>query len=440
MISESMIIWIVSVSIILIIFIPYVLKFRRRHKEDKHRKDEATLLGADKPVAQYPQIDYHRCIGCGACVEACPEGNVLGLVHGKATIINGLKCVGHGMCADACPVSGIKIGLGDIKSRDDIPVLDEKFQTNLPGLYIAGELAGLALIKNAIAQGESVVEDIAKKITLKNSNGKKDVLIVGAGPAGMSAALTANKHHLNYQLIDQQESGGTIRQYPRKKIVMTRPVEMPLFGILNKPEYSKEELLEIWDIIHQKFNINFKTGEKLVTIDKLEKGFKVITEKNSFNSDFVVLALGRRGTPRKLNVPGEDKSKVMYKLMDAETYQNENVLIVGGGDSAVEAAIGLARQKGNSVTVSYRKSKFFRIKSKNEEKITEMIAEKRIKVLFNTSVTEIRDTEVSLKTDTEETILIPNSYVFIFAGGEPPFPLMQKIGIRFGGALNETDA
>jgi putative YpdA family bacillithiol system oxidoreductase len=432
---ESMIIWLLLVLIILIIFIPYVLKFRRRNKSDKQRKDEAVLLGADKPVAQYPQIDYHRCIGCGTCVEACPEGNVLGIVLGKASIINGLKCVGHGRCAEACPVSAIKIGLGDIKSRDDIPILDENNQTNIPGLYIAGELAGLALIKNAIAQGETVVADIAQRITQKNLNGRKDVLIVGAGPAGMSAALTAKKYDLNYLLIDQQESGGTIRQYPRKKVVMTRPVELPLYGVLNKSEYYKEELLKIWQTIHQKFDINFQIGEKLLTIEKQGNGFKVITQNNSYNADFVVLALGRRGTPRKLNVPGEDKSKVMYKLMDAESYSNEHVLVVGGGDSAVEAAVGLARQKGNTVTISYRKSSFFRIKTKNEKIIKKMIAEKKITVLFNSTVAEIRDTEVSLRAEKDEMLVVPNTYVFIFAGGEPPFPLMQKIGIQFGGEL-----
>jgi putative YpdA family bacillithiol system oxidoreductase len=434
---ESMVIWLVLVLIILIIFIPYVLKFRRRSQVDKQRKDEAVMLGADIPVAQYPQIDYHRCIGCGACVEACPEGGVLGVVQGKATIINGLKCVGHGLCAEACPVSGIKIGLGDIKGRDDIPVLNDRNETNLPGLYIAGELAGLALIKNAIVQGQMVIEDIAGRIVQKNSNGKKDIVIVGAGPAGMSAALTAQRHQLNYLLIDQQESGGTIRQYPRKKIVMTRPVEMPLFGVLNKSEYSKEELLAIWETIHKKFNINFKSGEKLEMIQKRDKGFTIATQNSSYESDFVVLALGRRGTPRKLNVPGEDAAKVMYKLMDAESYQNEHLLVVGGGDSAIEAAIGLAKQKGNTVTLSYRKSSFFRIKSKNEEKITKLIAEKKVTVLFNTTISEIKETEVRIKTDKNEQLVLANSFVFVFAGGEPPFPLMQKIGIQFGGTIKD---
>ena len=359
MLSESIIIWSIFFLLVIVIFIPSVLKFRKKQKKDRERKEEAVELGADKPLAQYPQIDYYRCIGCGACVNACPEGNVLGLVSGKATIINGLKCVGHGRCAEACPVNGIKIGLGDIKSRSDIPVLDDKNETNIPGLYVAGELAGLALIKNDINKGQVVVEEIANKIHKPAVNGKKDLIIIGAGPAGMSAALTAKKHNLNYLLLDQQGAGGTILQYPRKKIVMTRPVDIPLFVWLKKPEYSKEELLEIWEKIQQAYNIQLKTGEKLSMVEKDDAGFKIITQNHTYVSEFVVLALGRRGTPRKLNVTGEEKPKVMYKLMDAETYKGEDVLIVGGGDSAVEAAIGLAQQPNNIVTVSYRKSKFF---------------------------------------------------------------------------------
>ncbi len=437
MLSESIIIWSIFFLLVIVIFIPSVLKFRKKQKKDRERKEEAVELGADKPLAQYPQIDYYRCIGCGACVNACPEGNVLGLVSGKATIINGLKCVGHGRCAEACPVNGIKIGLGDIKSRSDIPVLDDKNETNIPGLYVAGELAGLALIKNAINQGQVVVEEIANKIHKPAVNGKKDLIIIGAGPAGMSAALTAKKHNLNYLLLDQQGAGGTILQYPRKKIVMTRPVDIPLFGWLKKPEYSKEELLEIWEKIQQTYNIQLKTGEKLSMVEKDDAGFKIITQNHTYVSEFVVLALGRRGTPRKLNVIGEEKPKVMYKLMDAETYKGEDVLIVGGGDSAVEAAIGLAQQPNNIVTVSYRKSKFFRIKTRNEEHINELIVEGKIKVHFNSNIKEIQDSRVLIEQE-NEVIPLQNSYVFIFAGGEPPFPLMKKIGIRFGGEVQTS--
>lgn len=434
--SESAIIWTILILIITIIVLPYLYKVRRRESRDTRKKDEAIHLGADKPLAQYPQIDYYGCIGCGACVDACPEGGVLGLVSGKATIINGLKCIGHGLCAEACPVNGIKVGLGDIKGRDDIPVLSDENETSIPGIFIAGELAGLALIKNAISQGKKVVDQIARDLEGKSVNETHDILIIGAGPAGLSAALTAKHHGLNFVIIDQQGAGGTILQYPRKKVVMTRPVEIPLYGWLNKSEYSKEELLDIWEAIQQDHDIKVKVGEKLENIEKADNGFKVLTQQNTYFARKVILSLGRRGTPRKLNIPGEDLPKVMYKLMDAETYQNENILVVGGGDSAVESAMGLARQKGNKVTISYRKAKFFRIKTRNEERINEMIKEKKINELFNSQVTDIGPDHVVINHEDKE-LTIANSYVFIFAGGEPPFPLMQKIGIKFGGEMQD---
>ena len=277
-----------------------------------------------------------------------------------------------------------------------------------------------------------------KTSTTNSTDDRFDIVIVGAGPAGLSAALTAKQHNLKYLLIDQQKPGGTILQYPRKKVVMTRPVEVPLYGMLKKNEYTKEELLDIWEDILERFQLDVKTDEKLLHIEKINGYYKINTQKNAYLSTNVILALGRRGTPRKLNVPGEEQPKVMYKLLDAETYQNEDILIVGGGDSAVEAAMGLARQPGNRVTISYRKSKFVRIKTRNEHLINKMIEKDQIQVVFESQIKEIGDTTVKILKDQEETSL-PNSYVFIFAGGEPPFPLMQKIGIRFGGELESEN-
>ena len=431
---ESQIIWLATLLLFSLLVIPYFLKFRRQQKQGAAQKAESVRLGADRPVAQYPQIDQLRCIGCGACVAACPEGGVLGVVNGKATIINGLKCVGHGLCAEACPVEGIRIGLGDLRQRDDIPAMNEYNETNVPGIYIAGELGGLALIRNAISQGRQVVETIQTKVLNKNDNKGKtltDIIIVGAGPAGLSASLTAIKNNLSYLLIDQQNIGGTILQYPRKKLIMTRPVEIPLYGWLNHPEYSKEELLNVWQEVQNKFQIQVKVGEKLEQVVKENGHFQVQTSKGAYQGRYIILALGRRGTPRKLNVPGEDQAKVMYKLMDAGTYQNEHLLVVGGGDSAIEAAVGLARQTGNTVTISYRKDKFFRIKRRNEDHLNEMMQNGKIQVLLNSSVLAINQDSVRIQLagmDQE----IPNNYVFIFAGGEPPFELLKKIGIHFG--------
>ncbi len=429
---ESTLIWLGTLAIIAIIVVPYYIKFRQRSRVDLDRKKEAALLGADRPIAQYPLIDVNICIGCGSCVRACPEREVLGIVFGKATIINGLKCIGHGLCEQACPVGAIQVGLGDIKNRDDIPILSNYNETNIHNLYIAGELGGFALIRNAIRQGEMVGERIAELVKKSRDRSKPDIIIIGAGPAGMSAALTAIKNGLSYIVIDQQGTGGTILQYPRKKIVLTQRVQVPLYGMLEKSEYSKEELLDIWLTLKQKHHVNVLEGEKLKTVQKYDSGFRVITQNNQYESQFVVLALGRRGTPRKLGVPGEEQAKVMYKLLDAESYQNEHLLVVGGGDSAIEAAMGLAQQTGNTVTISYRKGQFFRIKRRNAERVKNFIESGRIKVLYNSNVKNIGKKSVLIDVEGRE-VELKNDYVFIFAGGVPPFKLLKEIGIQFGG-------
>ncbi len=429
---ENIIIWIVIILVAAIILVPSIRKHRKTMKKDLARKKEAVMLGADKAIAQHPQIDEFKCIGCGACVEACPEGSVLGIVMGKATIINGLKCVGHGLCAEACPVEGIVVGLGDTSHRDDIPFMKENRETNLPGVYIAGELGGLALIKNAINQGKEVVEDIARR-TSPASNGILDVLVVGAGPSGMSAALTAVKHRLSYLVIDQEDAGGTILQYPRKKLVMTKPVDIPLYGTLKRPEYTKEELLDIWGEVIEKTALNIEKKCKLVALKRVDDHYVVETSSGPFRARHVVMALGRRGTPRKLGVPGEHKSKVMYKLLDAESFNHNHILVVGGGDSAIEAAMGLARQPGNKVILSYRKEKFFRIKQRNQNRLDTMVEEKKLKVVFNSNLKSIEDNYVQLEAG-GKLHKLRNDFVFIFAGGEPPFALLKKCGIQFGGS------
>jgi len=429
--TENLIIWIAVGSVAAVIFLVYALSFRRAQRRGLKLKKESQELGANRPIAQFPQIDEYKCIGCGACIQACPEGGVLGLAMGKAVLINGLKCVGHGLCAEACPVAGITIGLGNIKERDDIPLLTEKSETSIPGIYIAGELSGLALIKNAVQQGARVIDYIKAGSQPASSGSIPDVAIIGAGPAGMSAALRAIEKKLTYVMIDQQTAGGTILQYPRKKVVMTQPVEIPLYGRLTKKEYTKEELLDIWQETQDKFKMQVVTNHKLQNIIRINGYFQIQTDKTNFEAKNVILALGRRGTPRKLGVPGEDRPKVFYKLLDAESYSNEHLLVVGGGDSAVEAAMGLARQPGNTVTISYRKNKFFRLKTRNEERINKLIRDGKIRVVFDSTVLEIGEQEVKLNLhDGENTIL--NDYVFIFAGGEPPFKLLQDIGIAFG--------
>lgn len=436
---ESLIIWGITVLFIVGILTPYFIKFRKRQKLDLERKKEAQSLGLDRPKGQYPLIEMSVCIGCGSCVEACPEGDVLGIVFGRATVINGQRCVGHGYCETACPVGAIKVGLGDIRTRPDIPMMNEFNETNVAGIYIAGELGGLSLIRNAIEQGQMVIERIARGLQAPSPASIYDVVIIGAGPAGISASLEAIKRKLNYITLDQQEAGGTVLQYPRAKLVMTQPVEIPLYGWLKQEEYSKEMLLEIWQDVTNKFKINIHTGEKAEKVTKAGDFFDVVTPKDSYRTQNVVLAMGRRGTPRKLGAIGEDLPKTLYQLVDAQSYQDKHLLVVGGGDSAVEAAVGLARQDGNKVTICYRQAKFARVKKKNEERVEEMIKQKKVRPIFSSNVLEIRVKTVVVKAE-EDTIEIPNDFVFIFAGGEPPFKMLTDMGVKFGGEAKPLDA
>lgn len=433
--GESLV-WGLSLVVVGAIFLPYAFAFRRRGHVDRSRKEEAARLGIDQPTAQYPYIAPGRCIGCGTCVAACPEGDVLGIVGGTATVVNGLKCVGHGKCQEACPVGAIEVGLGDLKSRQDIPLTDTFFETSVPGLFVAGEVGGLALVKNAVAQGRKVVDRIAQRVKAERgprADGLLDLVIVGAGPAGLSAALSAAEHHLSYVVLEQeQDLGGTIFHYPRRKLVLVQPVEVPLWGRMKEAEYSKEELLAILQQMHTRFQLRLRFGEKVADVRREAGAFVVRSALGVYRARFVVLALGRRGTPRKLGVPGEEQPKVMYQLQDAESYTAQRVLVVGGGDSAVEAAIGLARQPGNRVTLSYRREKLVRIKRKNEERVQRLIENRLLRPLFGSEVTEILAGHVRLKVG-EQPAEIGNDYVFVFAGGEPPFAFLRQVGVRFGG-------
>lgn len=433
--SGDTLVWTASIAVVAVIVLPYVLSFRRRRHVDRSRKEEAARLGVDRPAAQFPFIDAMRCIGCGSCVEACPEGDVLGIVGGTAKIVNGLKCVGHGRCEIACPVGAIEVGLGDLKSRKDIPLLDEWQETSVPGVYIAGELAGLALVKNAIGQARTVVDRIAQRAAAapRTRGDGLDVLVVGAGPAGLAAAAAAQERGLTHVVLEQEtDLGGTILHYPRKKLVLVQAVEVPVLGRLREAEYAKEDLLRVLQDLCRRARLDVRFGERLVGIERRGPDLEVRSTSGTTRARAVVLALGRRGTPRKLGVPGEQLPKVMYQLTDAESYQGQRLLVVGGGDSAVEAAIGLARQRGNRVTLSYRREKLVRIKRKNEERVGRLLADRRIEGVFSSEVEAIRERAVTLRT-VSGTREMANDFVFVFAGGDPPFELLRKVGVRFGG-------
>jgi len=325
----------------------------------------------------------------------------------------------------------------------DIPWVSPEFETNVPGVFIVGELGGMGLIKNAVTQGREAMDNIAAMLKQRQAQkGIYDVVIVGAGPAGIGASLAAAKHKLNFVTIDQNDLGGTVLQYPRHKIVMTSPMELPMYGKVRMRETTKEALLELWQQVFDKTGLKINSGEKMTGLVKDGcSRFVVQTVKDDYATRFVVLAIGRRGTPRKLGVPGEDKGKVTYSLKDPEAHRGENILVVGGGDSAVEAAMALSEQPGNTVTLSYRKDKFSRIKPGNRTRLDEAVAQKRVRIAFNSNVVEIKDKEVVLDVEGKKETLA-NDYVYIFAGGELPNEFLKSIGIRierkFGTALNEA--
>ena len=434
---ESFTVWGVALAIVIAIVVPYVVRFRRRVASDAQRKQEASRLGIDRPAAQYPYVDSLHCVGCGACVVACPEGDVLGVVAGTAVVINGLRCVGHGLCEDACPVGAIEVGLGDLKSREDVPLLSESLETSVPGLLVAGELGGLSLVRNAIAQGRRAVESVKDTVATTGGSlpqGGLDVAIVGAGPAGVSAGLTASVAGLSYAIFEREaDLGGSLLHYPRRKMVLTQPVELPPWGKLDREEYVKEDLLGIFEGIVKAHDLNIRFGQPVEGLEREHGHFKLRTPEGTHTARFIVLAQGRRGLPRKLGVPGEERSKVMYRLLDAASYRDKEILVVGGGDSAVEAAVGLAREGGNRVTLSYRREKLVRIKKKNQDAVERALAGGQIRSLFGSQVAEIRERSVVLRLADDSTVEIDNDYVFVFVGGVPPFDLLKKAGVRFGG-------
>ena len=427
-------------------FVTLVISFRRveTHRLSRRLSElaEAKQKGTHRARLQYPHVDLSCCLGCGSCIKACPEEGVLELIHGQAVVIHGARCVGHGLCATTCPVGAISLTLGDVQERRDIPALTDQLEVRqVPGLFLAGEVSGYALIRTAITHGTAVAKEVANRLagpsaSTLGDDGVYDLIIVGAGPAGIAASLQAKSDGLHFLCIDQEQPGGTVAKYPRRKLVMTQPVVLPLHGPLKKTSYSKEELLGLWTNLVQEHQLPVRTDEEFTGVEAMPGGgFQLRTSRGEYVCHHVCLALGRRGTPRKLGVRGEELHKVAYSLIDAESYQGRRILVVGGGDSAVEAALGLAEQPGNHVTLSYRQAGFFRLKARNEARLAEAIQDKRLKCLLSSHVREILDDRVHLQItqegETPQDRLIPNDDVFVMIGGIPPFKLLEQCGVSF---------
>ncbi len=419
---------VVIIFCLLIVFI-YLRKQRKESKIVEDKIEKAKQQGLHEPVSLHPVIDVNSCIKTGACIVACPEKDILGIQNGKATTINASHCIGHGACFHACPTQAISLCIGTEKRGVELPHVNHNFETNIPGIFIAGELGGMGLIKNAVEQGKQAVDNIVH-VAKKTHQADYDLIIVGAGPAGISASLTAKKYNLNFLTLEQDSLGGTVFTFPRSKIVMTSAMDLPLFGKVKLFETSKAELLDIWYKALDKNNISINENSKVESIVSQNGHFKIeLIGGQHFTTRTILLAIGRRGTPRKLNIPGENSEKVAYRLLEPEDISGKNIVVVGGGDSAIESALLLADQ--NTVTLSYRKDVFQRIKPKNSERIHEALQKGLVDVRFNTKLVSIDKEDVTITNGNEnEKIKLKNDLVYIFAGGELPTQFLQKIGLK----------
>ena len=421
-----------------LVFLVYLLPvaliwiWRIRHSRVKSRqyiaaREETIKAGLTEPASLHPLINRDMCIACNACAKACPEEDVLAIIHDKVELVNPTHCIGHGACAKACPVNAITLVFGTEKRGIDIPNVNSDFETNVPGIFIAGELGGMGLIRNAITQGRQAIETISKRVRSKDPD-RLDVVIIGAGPSGFSASLGAMQHKLRFVTIEQDSLGGTVSHYPRGKVVMTQPAELPMVGKIRFRETTKEELMAFWEKVVADTGLKVNCNEAMESIEPDQDGYVVTTSKKQYKTKNVLLTIGRRGTPRKLNVPGEELPKVVYRLTDPEQYQNQKVLVVGGGDSALEAATSIADEPGTHVTLSYRSEAFSRAKEKNRQKVEAAKAAGKLTLLMKSTTKKITADKVILDQE-GNNIEIENDAIIVSAGGILPTPMLTALGI-----------
>lgn len=412
---------------LLLVLAVYAIRKRRAQERHAAALHASHAAGLTEPPSLHPAINPNRCLGCGSCIPACPEGDVLGLVGGKAVLVNPTHCIGHGACREACPCDAITLVLGTEARPVEIPRHDPSFHTNVPGIYVAGEIGGMGLIRNAVTQGREALEAIAAQ-RCGPADERLDVVIVGAGPAGIAASLAALERGLRFATLEQETLGGTVSHYPRGKIVMTAPCDLPLFGRVHMRETTKEALLALWSEVVRTTGLEIHYQERVEAVTPTAQGLEVKSTRGLHRTRAVLLAIGRRGTPARLEVPGEDQPKVVYRLVEPEQYRGRRVLVVGGGDSALEAALAIAAERGTDVTLSYRGPAFSRAKLANRERIEASMRAGRLRVLLESTVREITRESVRMRLrDRDQEI--PNDDVIVCAGGVLPSAFLRSMGV-----------
>jgi thioredoxin reductase len=445
--------WLVLSGLVLALGLAFLATVSRKNELARMRRGleqrERNAAAGPDAVLRHPVVDLSRCLGCGTCVASCPEGDVLALVHGQALVVNAARCVGHAACERECPVGAITITVANLAERRDVPVVTAALESaSAPGLFLAGEVTAHALVKTAVEQGVAAVGEIARRLQHSGAvPGEHELCIVGAGPAGLAAALEATRLGLGFVVLEQESGpGGTVARYPRRKLVLTQPLTLPLHGPLGggRTEFTKEELVALWLRLAREHALPIHAGVEYLGCERSAHGsFVVATSAGAVLAQHVLLALGRRGSPRKLCVPGEELPKVAYGLLDARSYAHRRALVVGGGDAAAETALALAEQPGNHVVLSYRRDAFFRVRPRNVERLDAAAAEGRLVLALGSEVREITADAVVLEHGREgarHAERLANDEVFVLAGGTAPLERLERSGVSCDPELRAAPA
>jgi len=414
---------------------------RRRERRDERALAQNAARGLHLPPSLHPVIDPDVCIGSLSCLRACPEGDILGIVNGAARLVHAANCVGHGRCAAACPVHAIQLVFGTAARGVDLPEVDERFESSRPGVHVIGELGGMGLIRNAVEQAAQCAGYIAETLAGRPPGDRSlsDVVVIGSGPAGVTCALGLRERGLSVRVLERSKLGGALTHYPRHALAMSGPLELPGAGKLRHHRVGKQELLAYFVEALRAAALRVEEGVTVTGLAGRDGAFTVETASGTFATRKVVLATGLRGSPRRLGVPGEDLSKVTYSLDDAGQYDLARVLVVGGGDAAVEAACSLAERGTAHVALSYRKPELGRCRSENAARAVELARRGRLELMLPSHVKRIEERYVVLERGSE-VVALSNDYVIACLGGQLPLEFLEKMGVQVRRHFGEREA